>query len=172
MHPTEEALNAYAEGSLTAGEAAEIEQHLGACVACRQLVDDLREILRATADLDLREPPVRVWPRIERAIQLERVERGAQGDQVVQPGDAGGPDDRLEGSRIARYRRALPWLAAAAALVLATVVGLRYAPSRQTPAPAPASGDSAQGSADAALSVESELRQAEAHYENAIKGLE
>ena len=150
VHPNEEALNACADGSLTAADAAAIEQHVASCVSCRQLVDDVREILRATADLGLQDPPARAWTRIERAIQLE-------------------------GARSAGSRAWLPWLAAAAALVLATVVGLRYAPGRsQTGAPASLAQDgSAQVSAgDAALSVENELRQAEAHYENAIKGLE
>ena len=65
-------------------------------------------------------------------------------------------------------------LAAAAALVLATAVGLRYAPSR-TPGVRPdaASGTGASVSAgEAVQSIETELRQAESHYENAIKGLE
>jgi len=175
MHPTEEVLNAYADGSLTASEAADIEQHLGACLSCRQLVDELRDILRATSDLELREPPVRVWPRIERAIQLDRQD----GAQPVQPGDAG-TSPRLTGARVpgatsARSRVVLAGLAAAAALVLATVVGLRYLPGRHSDTAGSRSPieSSAQASANgAAQAVESELRQAEAHYENAIKGLE
>src|SRR5262249_59079621 len=52
---------------------------------------------------------------------------------------------------------------------LAVAIGTRYTPSRHVDVAeqsAPASGG------EAALSVETELRQAEAHYENAIKGLE
>jgi anti-sigma factor RsiW len=182
MHPNEETLNAYADGSLPATEAAEIERHVASCVSCRQLVDDLREIRRATADLDLQDPPARAWMRIERAIQLEGEGARAEGARALQASDAdahegargfqpsGGAGARLKGSRSSGL-----WLAAAAALVLATVVGLRYAPGRsQVAAPAsPASDGAAQASAgDAAQSVENELRQAEAHYENAIKGLE
>ena len=55
-----------------ADERARIEQHLAACATCRQLVDDLREITRSVATLEHRDPPVRVWSRIERAIKLER----------------------------------------------------------------------------------------------------
>ena len=180
MHPNEETLNAYADGSLPATEAAEIERHVASCVSCRQLVDDLREILRATADLDLQDPPARAWMRIERAIQLERDGTRADGARAFQASgaDVDAPADaalRLKDSRSAGWRTWLPWLAAAAALVLATVVGLRYAPGRsQVAAPASQAGDgAAQASAvDAAQSVENELRQAEAHYENAIKGLE
>jgi len=195
MHPNEDALNAYADGSLTAAEAAEIERHVASCVSCRQLVDDLREILGATGELEPRDPPVRAWTRIERAIQLEQ-EHARGGARGVQPGsaDAGAPDARLTGSRAneadgvrggarglqpsgpANAGRYLKWLAAAAAVVLATMVGLRYAPGRsQTAAPAAqGQGDrAAQASTgDATQSVENELRQAEAHYENAIKGLE
>ena len=174
MHPNEETLNAYADGSLPAIEAAEIERHVAACVSCRQLVDDLREILRATADLDLQDPPARAWTRIERAIQLEGARaEGAptEGARAFQASDA----DRGAGARLNGSRSIAMWLAAAAALVLATVVGLRYAPGRSqlsTPG-SQARGDAAQASAgDAAQSVENELRQAEAHYENAIKGLE
>ena len=172
MHPNEDALNAFADGSLTAGEAAEIERHLGACVSCRQLVDDLREILGATADLDPLEPPVRVWPRIERAIRLEQ-EHAARplGAEIGAASAAAG--DR--GAATTGRYRSLRWLAAAAALVLATAVGIRYAPWRQSAAPSSqtaAAGGAEISANDAAQSVESELRQAEAHYENAIKGLE
>ena len=58
--------------------------------------------------------------------------------------------------------------------MLATVVGLRYAPARHADAggarrPARARPITA---GDAAQSIETELRQAESHYEKAIKGLE
>jgi len=169
MHPNEETLNAYAEGSLSADEAAGIERHVTSCVSCRQLVDDLREILRATSTLELRDPPVRAWPRIERAIRLD----GARG---VQPNDHDAASTRPDGPAAAgHYRKWLPWLAAAAALVLATAIGLRYAPGgSRTAAPphAQGNGGTQASAADSAQSVETELRQAEAHYEKAIKGLE
>jgi hypothetical protein len=60
------------------------------------------------------------------------------------------------------------WLAAAAALVLATVVGLRFMPGRTGPGGA----ETPASFGEAAAAVESELRLAESHYENAIKGLE
>jgi anti-sigma factor RsiW len=188
MHPNEDALHAYADGSLTASDAAEVERHLAACVSCRQLVDDLREILRATADLDLREPPARSWSRIERAIRLEQ-EHGAQASGNVAPAfDSGArglqpseqdPADRLRqgdvGREAGRYGRWLAGLAAAAVLVLATVVGLRYLPGRHAGTPTatrPVASGAQASASEAAQSVESELRLAESHYENAIKGLE
>src|SRR5256885_7444466 len=131
MHPNEDALHAYADGSLAASEAADIERHLASCVSCRQLVDDLRELLSATARLELREPPVRVWPRVERAIRLEQehVAAAPQDDvaRTLQPSDQN-PSARPAADRVPRTGLYATWLAAAAALVLATVIGLRYAP--------------------------------------------
>lgn len=170
MHPQDTTLNEYADGSLGPAERISVEQHLTACAACRQTVEDLREILRATGELELREPPVRAWSRLERAVKMERENALAAPDAAgtvrgVVPRQAGGGRGVLS-------RRRTTWiagLAAAAALLLATTVGFRYLPARHTDAP-PAPGASA--SAAAAQSIETELRQAEAHYENAIKGLE
>ena len=168
MHPNEAALNEYADGSLGAAERAAVEQHLAACASCRQLVDDLRDILRATGDLEPLDAPVRAWPRLERAIRLEREHATQLTDEppssqaAATPGEAGS------------FRKYATWLAAAAALVLAAVVGMRYTPARPADVPATASAGSGAASAagGAAVSIETELRQAEAHYENAIKGLE
>jgi hypothetical protein len=166
MHPNETVLNEYADGSLDPLERPVIEQHVTGCSSCRQLVEDLRDIMRATGDLELREPPVRAWPRLERAIKLEPgFGSGARGFEPSVGGTAGAA--RLTGSRYT-------WLAAAAALVLATVVGMRYVPARhQDAAPSGIQGATASITAgEAAQSIETELRQAEVHYEKAIKGLE
>ena len=165
MHPNETTLNDYVEGSLGAAERSGVDQHLAGCAECRHLVEDLRDLLRAAAELELREPPVRAWPRLERAIRMEeqRADRGlGPGDVVTGPAKAG------------HYWTYATWLAAAAALILATMVGLRYAPTRHVDAPPTATpGAGAPITAnDAAQSVETELRQAETHYEKAIKGLE
>jgi anti-sigma factor ChrR (cupin superfamily) len=158
MHPNDTTLNGYADGTLNAAERPGVEQHLAGCAICRETVDDLREILRATGDLELREPPVRAWSRLERAIRMEREPRPAVD---TTPGPARGG------------RSYATWLAAAAAVLIATAVGLRYAPARRVEAPGSASSASASASAgDAAQSIETELRQAESHYEKAIKGLE
>jgi anti-sigma factor ChrR (cupin superfamily) len=169
MHPNEDALNAYADGTAGAADAADVERHLASCVACRQTVDDLREILRATSDLDLREPPVRAWQRIERAIALDGGARSAGSSGMSARPDA---DGHSIARRTASRSVAIAWLAAAAALVLAAYVGLRYAPDRREDSSRAAAGGAQGASATAALSVETELRQAEGHYENAIKGLE
>jgi anti-sigma factor RsiW len=166
MHPNDNALHDYVDGAGDAAGRAAIDQHLAACASCRQLVDDLREIKRAVASIELREPPVRVWSRIERAIKLEREHSATGADRSRHSGE---PDAAAgSGAAKAGVHKWAPWLAAAAALALATVVGLRLMPGRERATPvavdAPASRD--------VQSIESELRLAESHYENAIKGLE
>jgi anti-sigma factor RsiW len=52
MHPNDTAINEYVEGSLDSRDRADIERHLATCVSCRQTVEDLREILRATRTLE------------------------------------------------------------------------------------------------------------------------
>jgi anti-sigma factor RsiW len=185
MHPNDTTLNDYVDGSLDPVEQSRIDQHLATCASCRQIVADLRDILRTAGELELRDPPVRAWSRLERAITMEpgfgsgarvptsgtrglRFGFGARGFQPSVSGTAAGA--RLKGSR----SMWVVWLAAAAALVLATAVGMRYVPAGRTDAPSPSSlGTTAAITADgAAQSIESELLQAEGHYENAIKGLE
>jgi anti-sigma factor RsiW len=165
MHPNETAINDFVDGTIEPLERRTVEQHLEACAACRQLVDDLREIARATAALESREPPVRVWGRIERAITLERTAAGSVENVArADKGSHSASDSNW------RKRATTPyWLAAAAAIVLATMVGLRIMPGRDE-ARQPPNLDSA--SAGDAAQVESELRLAETHYEKAIKGLE
>jgi Putative zinc-finger len=157
MHPSETAINDYVDGTSDAFERNAVEAHLAACEVCRQLVDDLREIRRATAGLELREPPARAWRRIERAIRLDEREKGPY---------------PFFGGAAWRKRGTTPyWLAAAAAIILAAVVGLRFLPGRSSSIgeDAPETSASARQAAEA---IESELRLAESHYENAIKGLE
>ena len=167
MHPNDATLNDYADGTLDSVERATVEPHLTMCAACRQTIEDLRDIARATGELGLREPPVRAWSRLERAIRLEPDESWRR---TSSPAIAG--PEALRHTWIAR-RRTFTWLAAAAALVLATAIGMRYAPVRHTDAPLVSAGTAgAIIAGDAAQSIETELRQAEAHYDNAIKGLE
>src|SRR5439155_22751086 len=104
MHPSEAVLNELVDGTLAPAERSEVERHLAECAECRTSVDGLRELARAVGGLELREPPVRAWPRIERAIRLE----GAP-----QPGRArlSATAGRLTGVRF-------PWAGLGAAAVL------------------------------------------------------
>jgi hypothetical protein len=150
MHPNELLINDYVDDALGRAERAEIEHHLAACAECRGLVDDLRNVRRRAGTLDAIPPPARAWKRIERALAAEQSARR-------QPGADGA----------SRYR-SWSWLAAAAVLVLCTIVGLRYfrAPARSSGAPI--AGDARE----LAPSVQSNLLQAEQHYRQAIAGLE
>src|SRR5258708_9873037 len=133
MHPNETTLNDYVDRSLGSAERSSVEQHLAACAECRQLVEDLTHLLRATHALEPREAPVRAWPRLERAIRMETQHgaptagaRGAGTARLPAPSPVDG-----KGSRSAW----LAGLAAAAAPVLATMAGLRFIPTRHLDAP-------------------------------------
>jgi len=167
MHPDEVTINDYADNALGPGERARIERHLEACGECRGLADDLRELRRAAAALGPIEPSARAWTFLERAIRKEG------------PAEAGHRRPESTPDHHRSYPRDLrgwlsgwvcTWGAAAAALLLATIVGLRLLPtaSHTTEPPAPAA-NTAIASAEA---VESELVQAEQHYQRAISGLE
>jgi anti-sigma factor RsiW len=163
MHPNEIAINDYVDESLAPAERADVDLHVASCAECRALVDDLRELRRAAGSLDVREVPVRAWTRIERAITFEA--ESARSTQIPQKGFV------LRAPRALRSTSGLMWLAAAAVLLLATAVGLRVLP-RTLRTDTPANPPGVAVSSDTAQSVEAELRQAEAHYEKAIKGLE
>jgi hypothetical protein len=182
MHLEERLISDYTDETLEPAARREVERHLEGCDACRRLVEDLREIRRTAASLDPRDPPVRAWTRIERAMRLEGEHRRAAGDgPAVTP--AAGWGGAAAGHRSGWISRS--WLAAAAVLVLAAVIGIRFAwygttrPSAPSSAargapslsPDAAGAQSGSASGDAAF-VEAELREAEAHYDNAIKGLE
>ena len=141
MHPNETAIHDFVDDALDAHERAEIERHLESCAACRQVVDDLREIRSVAASLEPRDPPVRVWTRLERAIKL-----------------AAAHPSSVAATR--SYKTLVVWLAAAPQQA-----------ASQTTASAPQASTEASAT-EAAQSVETELRQAEDHYEKAIKGLE
>jgi anti-sigma factor ChrR (cupin superfamily) len=168
-HPDDATLNELVEGTLDAAAQQEVEQHLAECARCRTLAEDLREIQRVAASLDLRQPPARAWSRIERAIKFE-----GEGARRLEP--SGSDDARLEASRSITSRSTMIGLAAAAMLAVATLVGLRFAvadhPAQRAETADSAAPADAAVSTDASAAIEAELRAAESHYDKAIKGLE
>jgi anti-sigma factor RsiW len=148
MHPNELTLSEYVDRTLGRDERAQVARHLEACEACRQLVDDLREITRAAAALDPIVPPARLWGRIEKEIRGDRA-------RAANPGRGNG----------FAVSASWTWLAAAAVLVIAVFIGVRFAPPI-----APDAGSATD--AAAAEAIEAELEAAEAHYQKAISGLE
>jgi putative zinc finger protein len=141
MHPSDIHLTDYVDGSLNASERAAVADHLEHCDACRLLVADFDELRRASAALAAMDPPARTWTRIEKAIVDDRRPSGDSRQSTI-------------------------WLAAAAALVLATAgsVWLIRAPLGGETIPAVET--------TTAQAVEAELAQAEQHYQKAISGLE
>ena len=173
MHPNETAIHDYVDEALDARERANFEGHLGGCAECRRLVDDLREIRRAVGQLttDLREPPVRAWARLERAIKLEH----DHGARRLQPSGTAAEGDAWRRPARSTVFRTASWLAAAAILVLATAIGLQFRSARRAADTAAGASTSATASISvgaAAENVEAELRAAEEHYTKAITGLE
>jgi hypothetical protein len=142
IHPDGVTLNDYVDNALPAAERTAVESHVTSCAECREIVSGLRSVVAAASALKPADPPRRVWVRIQQEL--------------------GG---RHAGSRATQWL----WLAAAAALVLATFTGLKLAgvwPKPATPALAtiaPASD---------AEAVQAELLLALQHYQNAVAGLE
>jgi hypothetical protein len=134
MHPSEQTLSEYVDGDLTAAERAEVQHHLDVCAACAALAHDFGRLSRAAALLEPLPPPPHVWPRIA--------------------GAAGGSRSR----GVLRWT----WLAAAAVLVLAVAIGMRWRSAAEPPALA--------GNEPAPISAEP--LEMEQHYDAAFKDLE
>jgi anti-sigma factor RsiW len=155
-----DAIARFVDGSLDAEEQRGLERHVETCASCRALVADLRSIQAAAFTLDRREPPAAVWDRIRERVAAEPL------------------PDRGRVLAWPRSRTAWGvWLAAAAALLVATTAGIYPLLQNRHPVPSPAVVDSdhpaAAGDAgDAVASVQAEFEAAEQHYDKAIQGLE
>lgn len=149
-----EALVDLVDGRLDGPERRDVERHLEACENCRALVEDLRSIRAAAFMLDRREPKAETWSKVQAAIAAEPAPRG-----------------RL---LTMRARANWPvWLGAAAALVLATVIGLLPLLNR-APQPHDDSTKAAEQAEEPATveSVTAEFEAAEKHYQKAIDDLQ
>jgi len=104
---------AYALGALDTDERAAFEEHLASCAMCRAETDELRE----TAAMLAYAAPTRDAPP---GTLRERVLREAR---AVRPISAARPADR-------RNIHAVPWLAAAASLTIAVLVGMQLRSER------------------------------------------
>jgi anti-sigma factor RsiW len=152
-----EALVDLVDGRLDGAGQRTVERHLEGCGNCRALVEDLRSIRAAAFMLDRREPNAETWSKVKAAIGAEPAPRGRLLDMRLGRGGVNWP----------------VWLGAAAALILATVIGLLPLMNR-TP---PAHDDTAQGAGGdpAEVTVESvtaEFEAAEKHYQKAIDDLQ
>ena len=158
----EEALVDLVDGRLDGAERRDVERHLEGCANCRALVEDLRSLRAAAFMLDRREPKTETWTRIQTAIAAEP----AASRRLL--------------SMPAAVRRSLGeggwpvWLGAAAALMLATVIGLLPLMNR-APQPHVDNPDAAAVQPDEPATVESvtaEFEAAEKHYQKAIDDLQ
>jgi anti-sigma factor RsiW len=142
---------AYVDGELSPADERAVERHLEGCASCRGLVADLRTVRAAAFTLDRHEPPADLFARIQTRLVTEQ----------VQPARLlAWPNTRSAWGT---------WLAAAAALLLATTIGL--APLLRSGAPADA-GSGATTPGTLVDSVQADLQAAEQHYDRAIQGLE
>jgi anti-sigma factor RsiW len=156
-----EALVDLVDGRLDGAEQRSVERHLEGCAQCRALVEDLRSIRAAAFMLDRREPRADTWSKVQAAIAAEPAPRA----RLLGMSGLGRRDGRSNWP---------VWLGAAAALILATVIGLLPLVNRgQAP-----HDDAAQQPADdpaAEVTVESvtaEFEAAEKHYQKAIDDLQ
>ena len=143
------------DGRLDPAQQRDIERHLEACAHCRALVIDLRSIRASAFMLDRREPGAQAWARLQAAFAAEPA-----------------PTGRL----LSLGRRSLGggvpvWLGAAAALILATVIGLLPLMNRNAAPDAAANGN--DGAPEVTVeSVAAEFEAAEQHYQKAIDDLQ
>ena len=155
-----EALVDLVDGRLDGAEQRSVERHLEGCENCRALVEDLRSIRAAAFMLDRREPKAETWSKVQAAIAAEPAPKGRLLDMSA-------------ARRSFRGTNWPVWLGAAAALILATMIGLLPLMSR----PEPAHDDSAEATAadgtEATVeSVTAEFEAAEKHYQKAIDDLQ
>jgi hypothetical protein len=146
------------DGTLDAAGQAAMAAHLSTCAECRGVRADLQQIRSLSATLEHASPPPSTWPRIAAVIETPS-----------SPWWRVWPSWRVW-PRLQRTR-----LAAALVLVLLVIMaGGTWAVWQRVPRPAPASLASARAAANAkaAATAESEIDQAEEHYNRAIATLE
>src|SRR5687767_7882328 len=109
------------DGRLDPTQQRGVERHLEACAECRALVTDLRSIRAAAFMLDRREPAAAVWAKLQDAVKAEPLPKGRVLGMSLSRRSLGGGT-------------AWPvWLGAAAAVILATVIGLLPLLNRNAP---------------------------------------
>ena len=154
-----EALVDLVDGRLDGAEQRSVERHLEGCENCRALVEDLRSIRAAAFMLDRREPKTETWSRVQAAIAAEPAPRGRLLDMSA-------------ARRSFRGTNWPVWLGAAAALILATMIGLLPLMNRPEPAHDDSEAAAADGTEATVESVTAEFEAAEKHYQKAIDDLQ
>jgi anti-sigma factor RsiW len=152
-----DAIAEFVDGALDPARQRALERHVEGCPDCRALVADLKSIQAAAFTIDRVELPPHLWDAVRARVAAEPLP-GKRGRLIAWP-----------------HSRAVwgVWVAAAAALLLATAVGVSslLRPVDSHSDDAAAAGTDPQA-ADVVASVQFELEAAEAHYDKAIQGLE
>lgn len=153
-----DALADFVDGRLDPAAQRDVERHVEVCAQCVALVTDLRTIRAAAFMLDRREPPAAVWTALQAKVAAEPA---AKAPILTMP---------------AAVRRSLGeggwpvWLGAAAALLLATLIGV--VPLMDRGHPDDQAGDAVPATDVTVESVTLELEAAETHYQKAIDQLQ
>lgn len=163
-HPEAEALQRFAERGAGADPGA-LRAHLRTCDRCRREVAEIRALRRATAGLPREiDPPRDLWPEVEARVR-------AGGEARVRAGPEAGHG---AAGRPLTLRRAAPWLAAAAALLVAVTAGttlwLTDGPSAASDGPV-AAVDGPSGLAGGTAARPAGLTHVEAGYAPAVERL-
>jgi len=138
------------DGTLSTDAQAALEAHLATCPACRGAQADLRLIRSTARALDSLTPPGSSWPRIAAALEAQRVRRAGAAQ---------------------RTRLVLATAAIAVVMAAGSWTAWQRLSHRSLPSSV-AQQQRAASTAKAAASAESEIQQAEEHYNKAIASLE
>jgi hypothetical protein len=148
------------DGTLPAPAAASVARHLEDCLDCRAALVDLRAIRQTAGTLDRHTPSASVWERVSATISSD--------PPRLEPSSAPAPFAGFERGRQSRLV-----LAAAALVVLTTIVGLWIRESGNVATPPPASQADANGEAAGLTSAEDDVARAvERDYQQAIMQVE
>lgn len=151
-HPDPETLNRYVDGRLDGDAARRIDRHLEECAPCRAETGEIRDLLRRAAELPRGIEPARdLWAGVEARI-------------------------RWDGAADAGTRWSGPWLAAAAAVLVALTAGatlwIAGGPRGSAgPESGPVASGAATDSAPASLALPVELAAVEAGYRPVVDRL-
>jgi anti-sigma factor RsiW len=156
-----EALVDLVDGRLDGAAQRNVERHLEACAQCRALVEDLRIIRASAFMLDRREPKPETWQKLQAAIAAEPAPKGKL---LTMPGNFGRGSFSDGGWPV--------WLGAAAALILATVIGILPLMNREAEHDDSPQAESAEQPEVTVESVTAEFAAAEKHYQKAIDDLQ
>jgi hypothetical protein len=167
------ALSDLVDGAIARDMRAQVEAHLENCAGCRGLVADLRRIKELARALPKMTAPEPLWPKISADFHAQsghskRLAIAPAAVRAETPAARPAPLLRL----FPRRPAIVTGLAAAAVVVLAASAGLYFMTRRALEPVASMSTAAPAGSAQPVQSVETELDQADQHYQKAIAGLE